>query len=233
MSVVVLFDIDGTLITTGGVGRRAIELAFEELFGSKDACSHFGFDGMTDRAIARQGLAALGREPTSEDIDRLIGVYVRHLERTVAAAPDHSYRIHDGMLEAIALCERRGFAVGLGTGNIREGARLKLARVGIFERFAFGGFGDDHEERDRLLAAGKRRGAERLGRAFDETHVVVIGDSPRDVSAAKAIGAACVGVGTGSSSAARLRELGATVAFDSLAAPGALDALLEVSLSGI
>jgi len=230
MSVVVLFDIDGTLITTGGVGRRAIELAFEELYGSKDACSHFRFDGMTDRAIARQGLTALGQEPTAEEIDRLIAAYVKHLERTVAEAPGESYRIHDGMLEAIELCEQHGFATGLGTGNIREGARLKLARVGIFDRFPFGGFGDDHEERDRLLAAGKRRGAERLGLAFEEAHVVVIGDSPRDVSAAKAIGAACIGVGTGSSSAARLRELGATAAFDSLAAPGALDALLDVSL---
>lgn len=229
MSVVVLFDIDGTLITTGGVGRRAIELAFEELFGSKEACSHFGFDGMTDRAIVRQGLAALGREATPAAIDTVITAYVRHLERTVAAAPDPSYRIHDGMLEAIALCEREGFATGLGTGNIREGARLKLARVGIFDRFPFGGFGDDHEERDRLLAAGKRRGAERLGLAFEATHVVVIGDSPRDVSAAKAIGAACLGVGTGSSSAARLLELGATAAFDSLAAPGALEALLDLA----
>src|SRR5204863_6330953 len=90
---IVLFDIDGTLITTGGVGRRAIELAFEELFGSSDACSHFRFDGMTDRAIMRGGLAALKREGTDAEIDRLVSVYVRHLETTVAAAPAHSYRV--------------------------------------------------------------------------------------------------------------------------------------------
>lgn len=226
---IVLFDIDGTLITTGGVGRHAIELAFEELYGSKDACSHFTFDGMTDRAIMRQGLTQLGRAVTPEEVDRLIGTYVRHLEATVAAAPADKYRVHEGMHDAITACEQAGFAVGLGTGNIREGARLKLERVQLFERFAFGGFGDDHEQRDLLLAAGVRRGAEQLKVKVGDVPVVVIGDSPRDVSAAQAIGAACIGVGTGSSTAAQLLALGATAAFDSLAQPGALDALLEVS----
>jgi phosphoglycolate phosphatase len=133
------------------------------------------------------------------------------------------------MHDAIAACEKAGFAVGLGTGNIKEGARLKLARVNLYDRFAFGGFGDDHEQRDLLLAAGVKRGAAKLGVQPGAVPVVVIGDSPRDVAAAKAIGAACIGVGTGSSSAQKLLELGATAAFDSLAAPGALEALLEVS----
>ncbi len=226
---IVLFDIDGTLITTGGVGRRAIELAFEDLYGDRTACSHFSFDGMTDRAIMREGLTRLGREVTGEEVDRLITAYVRHLEDAIAAAPADSYRVHDGMHDAIAACEKAGFAVGLGTGNIKEGARLKLARVNLYDRFAFGGFGDDHEQRDLLLAAGVKRGAARLGVEPGAVPVVVIGDSPRDVAAAKAIGAACIGVGTGSSSAQKLLELGATAAFDSLAAPGALEALLDVS----
>jgi phosphoglycolate phosphatase-like HAD superfamily hydrolase len=223
---VALFDIDGTLITTGGVGRRAIELAFAERFQSADACSHFRFDGMTDRAIMREGLTAIGREPSDDEIDALISVYVRHLELTVAAAPASSYRVHAGMHEAIAACEAAGFAVGLGTGNVREGARLKLQRVHLHARFAFGGFGDDHEERHLLLAAGATRGAERLGVEVKHARVVIIGDSPRDVQAALAIGAECIGVGTGSSTAAKLLSLGATHAFDSLAAPGAIDAVL-------
>ncbi|MBK7859553.1 MAG: HAD family hydrolase [Archangiaceae bacterium] len=225
---IVLFDIDGTLITTGGVGRRAIELAFTELHARPDACSHFSFDGMTDRAIMRQGLAALGLEVTFGDVDRLLAAYVRHLEGTIAAAPPDGYRVHPGMHEAIAACEAAGFAVGLGTGNIREGARLKLQRVGLHGRFPFGGFGDDHEERHRLLAAGAARGAERLRVDLGEARVVVIGDSPRDVEAALAIGAECVGVGTGSSSAAKLLALGATAAFDTLSAPGALEAVLRL-----
>jgi phosphoglycolate phosphatase len=222
---VVLFDIDGTLITTGGVGRRAIELTFEAAYGRADACSGFRFDGMTDRAIMREALAALREPVTDETVDRLIAGYVLHLERAVAAAPDASYRVHDGMHDAIALCAQLGHAVGLGTGNVREGARLKLARVGLFERFAFGGFGDDHEQRDRLLAAGAARGAAQLGVAVSEARVIVVGDSPRDVSAALAIGAECVGVATGSSTAEQLRACGAQYAFDTLAVPGALEVL--------
>lgn len=225
---IVLFDIDGTLITTGGVGRRAIELAFEELYGNAHACAHFAFDGMTDKAIMRLGLTQLKHEVTAHEVDRLMHTYVKHLETTVAAAPPHTYRVHDGMHEAIAACEGAGFAVGLGTGNIERGARIKLQRVGLHARFGFGGFGDDHEERHLLLAAGAARGAERLRVEPRHARVVVIGDSPRDVEAALAIGAECIGVGTGSSSAAKLLALGATAAFDSLAAPGALDAVLDV-----
>jgi phosphoglycolate phosphatase-like HAD superfamily hydrolase len=223
---VVLFDIDGTLITTGGVGRLAIELAFGELYGRADACRGFRFDGMTDRAIMRGGLSALGEPVDDATIERLIARYVLHLERTVAAAPDESYRVHDGMHDAVEACKGAGFAVGLGTGNIREGARLKLERVRLFERFSFGGFGDDHEERDRLLAAGAARGAQRLAVDVREARVVIVGDSPRDVAAALAIGAECVGVATGSSTAAALLACGATCAFDSLADPAGLRALL-------
>jgi phosphoglycolate phosphatase-like HAD superfamily hydrolase len=222
---VVLFDIDGTLITTGGVGRRAIEITFEKHYGRPDACSAFRFDGMTDRAIMRGALTFLGEPIDDATIDRLIAEYVQHLEREVAEAPAQKYRVHDGMHDAIALCEQLGYAVGLGTGNVREGARLKLARVGLFERFAFGGFGDDHEQRDRLLAAGAARGAARLGVEVSAARVIIVGDSPKDVSAALAIGAECIGVATGASTAAQLLACGATSAFDSLAQPGALDGL--------
>ena len=90
---IVLFDIDGTLITTGGVGRQAIELAFGELHGRADACSHFQFDGMTDRAIMRMGLTKIGRDALPKDVDALCEAYLRHLDRTVAGAPPHHYRV--------------------------------------------------------------------------------------------------------------------------------------------
>jgi phosphoglycolate phosphatase len=224
---IVLFDIDGTLITTGGVGRRAIELAFRELYDRVDACAHFRFDGMTDPAIMRLGLQAVGKPVTKPAVDALLASYVSHLGREIAEAPAVGYRVHPGMHEAIAACDAAGFAVGLGTGNVREGARLKLERVELFHRFAFGGFADDHEERDQLLAAGARRGAHALRVDVSAARVVVIGDSPRDVSAALAIGAECVGVGTGASTAAQLLACGATYAFDSLADPQAVAALLD------
>lgn len=221
-----LFDIDGTLVTTGGVGRRALERAFERRYGRNDACASFRLDGMTDRRIVRQGLAALGVEPSEPLIDSILATYVDVLREELAAADMTRYRLHAGMREAVEAARGLGMAVGLGTGNIRDGARLKLERVGFFAPFEFGGFGCDHEERQELIRRGAERGAARLGRELEECRVVVIGDTPKDVAAAQGIGAECVGVGTGSFSAEQLVAAGAACAFPTLAAPGALDALL-------
>jgi phosphoglycolate phosphatase len=224
-----LFDIDGTLVSTGGVGRRALELAFERAHGRRDACDGFRFDGMTDRAIVRGGLAALGLAPTPAAIDAVLAGYLGVLAEQVAEAPPTTYRVHAGIREALdALQAHPGFAVGLGTGNIREGARIKLDRVGLFARFGFGGFGCDDEDRTALLRRGAERGAESLGRALDEVRVVVVGDTPKDVTAARGIGAESVGVGTGSFTADALLAAGATCAFASLESPGALEAVLRL-----
>ncbi len=224
---VVLFDIDGTLITTGGVGRRAIAGAVKELFGRDDAFAGFKFDGMTDRAIVREGLKAIGVTATEKEIDAVLAAYVKHLEREVAGADPKRYRVHKGMHQAIDATSAGGFAVGLGTGNIREGARLKLGKVNLFERFAFGGFGDDHEVRHELIRRGAERGAQMLGVTLTGARVIVVGDTPKDVMAAHMIGARCLAVATGSWTTAQLREAGADWAFDDLAQPGALEALLK------
>ena len=221
-----LFDVDGTLVTTGGAGRRALERAFEVVYGRSDACSHFAFDGMTDRAIARGGLTAIGVEPTDVEIERLLGRYVAVLEEEVARVEAARYRLHRGMAEAVESALRRGMAVGLGTGNIERGARVKLARVGLAERFSFGGFGDDHELRAELIRVGAARGAARLGVRLEEARVVVIGDTPKDVAAAQAVGAQSLAVATGSFRVEQLLECGATWAFEDLGATGAVDALL-------
>lgn len=224
---VLLFDIDGTLVTTGGVGRRALELAFERAHGRRDACAHFRFDGMTDRAIVRGGLLALGVSPTAAAIDAVLQGYLDVLAEEVAAAPGHSYRVHDGMCETLdAAAAQPHVAIGLGTGNVRAGARIKLERVGLFHRFGFGGFGCDDEDRTSLLRVGAERGAAALGVELAQARVVVIGDTPKDVTAARGIGAESVGVGTGSFSPAELLKAGATWAFPSLAAPGAMHAVL-------
>lgn len=226
---ILLFDIDGTLVSTGGAGRRSIERAFETLHGRPDACSHFSFDGMTDRGIARLGLQAIGVAPDDAAIEGLLARYVSCLEDAVRSVPDERYIVHAGMREAVDAGIAAGMAVGLGTGNVREGARVKLARVGLFEKFTFGGFGDDHEHRPELIRRGAERGARQLGVELSVARVVVIGDTPKDVAAAQAIGAESVGVATGGFAVEQLRASGATHVFSTLEEAGALDALLTPS----
>jgi phosphoglycolate phosphatase-like HAD superfamily hydrolase len=231
---VLLFDIDGTLILTGGAGRRAMEHAFAETCGSADrghpplaplAPLHFSFAGMTDRAIAREGLRAARREATREAIDALLDAYLARLEHEVERAD--GYRVMPGVEATLAAV--RGLAhvaVGLGTGNVKRGAYTKLARGALGDAFAFGGFGCDAEDRAELLRVGARRGADAIGAPVESCRVVVIGDTPKDVAAALAIGAECVAVGTGGFDPRELAALGAHHAFATLDDPGAKGALL-------
>ncbi len=223
---VLLFDIDGTLVTTGGVGRRAIERAFERQHGRPDACSLIRFDGMTDRSITRLGLEAIRARASDAAIEELLTVYLGELEAELLLSTPETYRVHVGVPEVLAAVSASGAAVGLGTGNVVDGARLKLEHVGLYHHFGFGGFGSDHELRVELIRVGAERGARQLGVPRDACRVVVIGDTPKDVDAAHGIGAESIGVGTASFSAQQLLEHGATYAFDDLLAPGALTALL-------
>jgi len=221
---ILLFDVDGTLITTAGAGRRALERAFAARCGRADALRTIRLAGMTDRAIVRAGLTAIGRPPSDTAIDAILAPYVELLEDELARAD--GIRPHPGVPETLdAAASRPGVALGLGTGNIRAGARAKLEHVGIFARFRFGGFGCDHEDRAELLRIGAARGADLLGVPLAACRVVVIGDTPLDVAAARAIGAESIGVGTSGCGAAELRRSGATYAFGDLTAPGAPDAL--------
>ncbi|AUX45069.1 haloacid dehalogenase [Sorangium cellulosum] len=222
---VLLFDIDGTLLSTGGAGRRAMERAFERFAGRRDACEAFSFAGMTDRAIIRAGFEALGREVTEAAIDALLAIYVELLAEEMSGTGEA--RVHRGVLEALdAAARRSGCAIGLGTGNVRVGAQAKLTRVGIYDRFAFGGFGCDHERRDELLRIGAARGAATLGALPEACRVVVIGDTPKDIAAAQAIGAESIAVATGTYDTAALAACGPTHCFSDLGAKGVLEALL-------
>jgi phosphoglycolate phosphatase len=221
---VLLFDIDGTLITSGGAGRRAIVRAFAQRFGPADAIN-FSFAGMTDRAIVRAGLNVLGIEDTEREIDAVLDSYLQVLEEEVASAS--GYRIHPGMSEALAATAGRDrVAVGLGTGNVRRGARIKLERVELADRFSFGGFGCDHEDRPELIRVGATRGADLLGVPLAECRVVIIGDTPKDVAAAQANGAESSAVATGQHKTGELRTTGATFVFPDLSQDGAIEALL-------
>ncbi|QDG53786.1 HAD family hydrolase [Persicimonas caeni] len=218
-----LFDIDGTLISTAGAGRRAFERAFADLAGPGDHLE-FSFAGMTDRSIARQGLVAAQLEATDEAIEAAIEAYLGFLPEFVDAAD--GYTIFSGVVELLdALGERTNAAIGLGTGNIERGARIKLARGGLNPHFDFGGFGCDAEDRAELIAAGARRGAERLGMALERCRVIVIGDTDRDIAAARAIGAECLGVATGGATVDELLSYGAHHGVEALTDPSAREFL--------
>ena len=224
---VLLFDVDGTLVTTCGAGRRAIERAFELRHGTKEIVN-FSFGGMTDKAIVRDALLTLGQPYADQadlerETDDMLRFYLEVLVEEVARTP---IRIHDGMLRAMDMAEARSdVALGLGTGNIRKGAEIKLGCVGIFHRFSFGGFGDDSIDRPTLLMAGARRGADKLGLPIEDCRIVVIGDTPKDIAGAKAIGAESIAVATGMHDIAELKQCDPTAALANLADPRA-EALL-------
>lgn len=225
---ILLFDIDGTLVTTGGVGRRALRAAFQGLHGSEGLLETMSFEGMTDRAIVRDGLEGLGLEATPERIDATLADYIRRLEQEIPKSDPAHYRVHVGVHAVLDAARRAGggYAIGLGTGNVKDGARLKLSHVGLFEHFDFGGFGCDHENRVELIRKGAERGAAKLGEAVDRCRVVVIGDTPKDVSAAHGIGGECVAVGTGTYTTDELQACGAKYVFRDLTVSGAIAAVL-------
>jgi phosphoglycolate phosphatase len=226
LGIVLLFDIDGTLVATGGAGRRAMVAAFGELYARNDVFDGLSFAGMTDRAIARHGVVAAIGVCDEAGIDRALDVYVAKLHRELEKA--HGYQVFPGVHAVLERVRAEtGVAVGLGTGNVKRGAYAKLAPGDLGGHFSFGGFGCDAEDRTEVLRSGARRGAETLGIPLDECRVIVIGDTPKDVAAAKGIGAECVGVGTGGSTPASLVELGAAHAFATLEDDGVLDVLLR------
>ena len=216
-----LFDVDGTLIDSTGTGRVALEDAFERLYARRDAISSFRLDGMTDPAIVRQGLQVIGADVSDAAIGQVLDAYLDRLEHHVTTIPLERYRVHPGVRATIDKAHAAGHAVGLGTGNIVPGAKIKLSRVELFHRFDFGGYGSDAEDRPTLIRRGAERGAQRLGRPLAECRVVVIGDTPKDIAAAHAIGAQCLAVATGHFSVAELAAHGCIQAVEHLEAPEA------------
>lgn len=200
--------------------------AFGEICGHPEALANIRLGGMTDRLILRAGFDAIGRPFEEATYQEVMACYLGHLEREVRQSD--GYAIYDGVEQAVAACESLArAAVGLGTGNVEAGARTKLERGDLNPHFPFGGFGSDAEERSMLVEAGAVRGAKRLGIPRDEVRVVVIGDTPKDVEAAHAIGARCVTVATGAFSESELQAAGADAVFPALDASGATDAILD------
>jgi phosphoglycolate phosphatase len=223
---VVLFDIDGTLIHTGGAGVKAFARAFSEEFGLHDGSENLKFAGRTDVSLVREFFNLHKIQPTPHHFERFFKVYIHWLEKLAADCDGGVFQGVENFFAQMNLLPERP-AVGLLTGNIRRGAEIKLKHFGIWDRFAFGGFADDHEERDRIAAIARQRGEKVFGKAVSNDEVLVIGDTPLDVRCARAIGAKVLAVATGSYSVAQLNEHKPDWAADDLAAIDATQLLSD------
>jgi phosphoglycolate phosphatase len=205
---VVLFDLDQTLLRTGGAGVLAMNRAFQEMFGIADALADIPYAGRTDPSILRD---ALRKHGIDGDFRRIVAEfkerYVWHLERTLWETQGQVLPGIPELLSALHL--REDVTLGLATGNFREGAQLKLRRYGLDGHFQSGAFGDDAEDRAQLVALAARRAA----RGREPARVLVVGDTPLDVAAALACGFVPVGVATGYYSQDDLRQAGASLVF--------------------
>jgi phosphoglycolate phosphatase len=216
---ILLWDIDGTLVQTGGAGIRAIGDAVRDSRAASEALARMRLDGMTDRRIARLLCAArrhhldpsMALEAHADlveavEIDAVLDGYLAHLASALATSD--GYRVLPGVVAAMDALEGRAVHA-LGTGNLEHGARLKLQHGGLWHRFAFGGYGSDAEERAALLRAAWTKAERHLSRTLTAADFVVIGDTPKDVAAAHANGFACVAVASGRYEAMELEACGA------------------------
>ncbi|MBM3907277.1 MAG: haloacid dehalogenase-like hydrolase [Gemmatimonadetes bacterium] len=199
MTRVVLFDIDGTLLASGGLGRRSMEGALMVHFGTIGP-THYRYDGKTDRQIVRESMrmAGFGDAEIDAKMDVLLADYLQRLEHTVSSG-EHGVRMHLGIPALLDALEARDEVVlGLLTGNVAPGASLKLRAAGLDPaRFRVGAFGSDHEHRPALPAIAQQRAAAMLGRDVAGDAIVIIGDTPADVECGRGIGARAVAVATG------------------------------------
>jgi phosphoglycolate phosphatase-like HAD superfamily hydrolase len=211
----VLFDIDGTLLVTGGAGGGAWQRAFEQLYGVEADVAEHTDAGMTDPEIAAILFReVIGREGSAEERAKAIGCYLKHLPDTVAAS--EGYRVMPGVEELLDRLIDDGALLGLVTGNIEAAAHIKLARAGLNRFFSFGGYGSDSADRTEVTRAALRRGELVSGGALADGACRAVGDTPRDVAAGHGAGIEVIGVATGSYSVEQLRDAGADSAVPTL-----------------
>lgn len=210
-----LFDIDGTLVDTGGAGMASLREAAEAHFGRPAPALDLA--GSTDAGVVAGLYEHFRATPRDGDFERFCARYLERLEHNLAHGRFDPV-VFPGVLDLLeSLAGRDDVAVGLLTGNIEDGARAKMRRVGLDHHFAFGAYGCDHADRNRLGPIALERASLHAGRAFSPAETLVVGDTPKDVACAAALGARCLGVATGGFTAEGLA--GADHVVESLADP--------------
>ncbi|MGB7686291.1 MAG: HAD family hydrolase [Solirubrobacterales bacterium] len=204
----VLFDIDGTLLVTGGAGAVAWQRAFRELHGVDADIDEHTHAGMTDPEIVEIVFReVIGRDGSEAERAQAVAAYLSHL--TDAVAESDGYRVMPGIEEILPRLTEQGVLLGIVTGNIESAAHIKLARGELNRYFAFGGYGSDARDRTELTKKALERGAEVAGKPLDPPTTIAVGDTPRDVSACHGAGIRVVGVATGAYTAEELNDAGA------------------------
>ncbi len=212
----VLFDIDGTLITTGGAGGEAWKRAFVELYDNPLDIRDVTESGMTDPEVGRVALRhILGRDPDGRELAAAMGRYLRHLSGAVDESD--GYRVMPGIEELLDRLVDRGHLLGLTTGNVEAAAHIKLTRASLNRFFSFGGYGSDSNDRTELTRRALERGSLVSGGTLTKGASISVGDTPRDVVAGHGAGIQVVGVATGNFSVEELRQAGADWAITSVA----------------
>ncbi len=211
----VLWDIDGTLLTTGGAGAVAWQRAFEELYGIEANIDENTRAGMTDPEITEIIFAqVIGHEGTAEERAKVVAKYLEYMPDAVAESS--GYEVKPGIAEILPRLADEGVVQGIVSGNVEPAARIKLARGDLDRYFSFGGYGSDDRDRVKVTERAIERGGEVVGSPLDLAATISVGDTPRDVTAGHGAGIRVVGVATGAYSVAEQEEAGADWAIEDM-----------------
>lgn len=212
--ILVLFDIDGTLLLSGGAGNRSIDRALMELFSLENATRDILFVGRTDKLIFQEIVEKKLNKAINDPLrQKISSLYLQYLRKEVSVSP--GFQVLDGVRELIEKLGMDGrFVLGIATGNIEEGAWIKLERAGLKKHFSFGGFDEDGFKRSEIVMSAMTKALKNYPEGFEK--VILVGDSPFDVEAAKEAGIVSIAVGTDGFDKYELKKNAPDFYFDSL-----------------